>query len=114
MKILITESKLEKAAINWLNKKYGDLEPFETRKYPDYIFYRQGNEIIFDYNKKNGNVYVNYDEIWSFFESFFGMNYQQIQDLTKVWVEERYNLRVTTTSFDFPIAVVIRWRNVTI
>jgi len=97
MKILITESKLEKTAINWLNKNYGDLEPFKTGKYPNYIFYRQGKEIIFDYNKENGFVNVNYDEIWSFFESFFGMEYEQIQSLTKVWVEERYNLRVTTT-----------------
>jgi len=38
MKIIITESKLEKAAIKWLNDNYGDLEPFETEKYPDYIF----------------------------------------------------------------------------
>ena len=101
MKILITESKREKVAISWLNKKYGDLEPFESDKYPDYIFYRQGKKIIFDYNKKNGYVGVDYDEIWLFFERFFGMNYQQIQDLTKVWVEERYNLRVTTTIFRF-------------
>ena len=97
MKLIITDSKLEKAAIKWLNDNYGDLEPYETEKYSDYIFYRKGNEIIFDYNKKNGNVYVNYEEIWSFFESFFGMEYEQIQEITKIWVEERYNLRVTTT-----------------
>jgi len=97
MKIIITESKREKAAINWLNKNYGDLEPYKTKKYPGHIFYRQGKEIIFYYNKKDGYVFVNYKEIWSFFESFFGMEYEQIQDLTKVWVEESYNLRVTTT-----------------
>jgi hypothetical protein len=26
MKLIITESKLEQVAINWLNKNYGDLE----------------------------------------------------------------------------------------
>ena len=99
MKILITESKLERVAINWLNKNYGDLEPFETEKYPNQVFYRKGKEIIFSYNKKNGILFVNYQEVWSFFESFFGMEYEQIRDLTKVWVEEHYNLRVTTTQY---------------
>ena len=97
MKLIITENRLEQVAINWLNKNYGDLEPYETEEHPGYIFYRKGDKIIFDYNKKNGFVYVNYIEIWSFFKSYFGMEYKQIQDLTKAWVEERYNLRVTTT-----------------
>jgi len=97
MKILITESKLERVAINWLNDNYGDLEPYETKKYYNRVFYRKGGETIFEYNKKNGYLYVSYTEIWSFFERMFGMNNQQIQDLTKVWVEEHYNLRVTTT-----------------
>ena len=102
MKIIITENKLERVAINWLNKNYGDLEPFETGKYPDFIFYKKGDKIIFDYDKKYGVVSISYDEIWLFFESYFGMNQQQIQDLTKVWVEEHYKLGVTTT---------IKWRH---
>ena len=97
MKIIITENKLNQIGIKWLNKHFGDLKPFETNKYSDYIFYQKGKEIIFDYNKKNGDVYINYDEIWSFFRTVFGMEYQQIQDITKAWVEERYKLRVTTT-----------------
>jgi len=113
MKIIITENKLEKAAISWLNKNYGDLESFETEKYPDYIFYKKGNDVIFDYNKKNGYVYVSYGEIWSFLSSFFSMEYEQIQDITKVWVEEHYNLRGITTIRGFKINNA-RLRNVTI
>jgi len=113
MEIIITESKLERVAINWLNNNYGDLEPYETEEHPDHVFYLEGKKIIFDYNKKNGYVYVNYEEIWSFFESFFGMEYEQIRDLTKVWVEESYNLRVTTTHI-FHQAHMRWWRNVTI
>jgi len=113
MKIIITENRLEQIAINWLNKNYGDLEEFETTKYPDFIFYRKGDKIIFDYNKKNGEVYVDYTEIWSFFESYFGMNHQKIQALTKAWVEERYNLRVTTTIVSDSLTD-IWWRSNTI
>lgn len=98
MKIIITESRLERLGINWLNDNFGDLEPYETEKYPNQVFYRKGKEIIFTYNKKNGQVFVNYREVWSFFKSFLGLENEQIRDLTKVWVEERYNLRVTTTT----------------
>ena len=97
MKITITESKREKAAINWLNKNYGDLEPYETKKHHNSIFYRKGDEVVFEYNKKNGEVYVSYDEIWSFLQSMFGMEWKQIENITKEWVEEHYNLRVTAT-----------------
>jgi hypothetical protein len=111
MKIIITESKLEKFFIKWLNDNYGDLEPYETEEYSDYIFYRKDKEIIFGYNKKNGYVYVNYDEIWSFLEGMFGMGYEQIEELTKVWVEERYNLKVTRT-FIVKSFTDFRWRNI--
>jgi hypothetical protein len=113
MKILITESKLERVAINWLNDNYGDLEPYETEKYPNQVFYRKGKEIIFVYNKKNGQVIVNYREVWSFFKSFLGLETEQVRDLTKVWVEERYNLRVTTTYYYYGFGSS-RWRSVTI
>jgi hypothetical protein len=111
MKFVITENKLERLAIKWLNENYGDLEPFETEKHPDYIFYRKGDEVIFDYNKKNEVVYVSYDEIWSFFESFFSMSNQQIKDITKIWVEEHYKLRVTTTQYG-GLPTFQWWRNI--
>jgi len=113
MKIIITENKIEKVAINWLNKKYGDLESIETEKHPDYIFYKKDDEVIFDYNKKNGDVYIDYDRIWSFFKLVFDMNNQQIQDLTKVWVEEHYNLRVRTTTTS-TLQQEAGWRNTTL
>ena len=90
-------TKLYEIGLNWLNKNYGDLELFETKKYSDHIFYIKNGKCILQHNKENGYVFVSYDEIWSFFESYFGMNFQQIQDLTKQWVEEQYKLGVTTT-----------------
>lgn len=97
MKILITESKLDRLAINWLNDNYGNLESYKSKKYPDFIYYKKGKEVIFDYNKNNGYVFVNYDKIWSFFELYFSMDSQQIEDITTVWVGEHYNLDVRRT-----------------
>ena len=88
---------LKHKIIKYLNSEYGDLTLFESEKYLNHIFFMKDGEVVFDYNKKNGYVGVSYDKIWSFLESFFGLEYDEIQDLTKEWVEEHYKLRVTTT-----------------
>jgi len=98
MKVLITESKRDHIVIKWLNNNYGDLAPYETDKFPDYIFYMKNGEVIFQYNKEAGVAHISYDKIWSFLESFFGLKYEEIEDLTKQWVERYYESDVTTTS----------------
>jgi len=87
--------KIEKLCINWLNENYSQMEPFETEEYPTHIFYRKNRKVIFEYNKKNGVVYIDRDEIWLFFENFFSMNCGQIQSITKIWVEGQFKLKVT-------------------
>ena len=89
--------KLKHKIINYLNKEYSGLIWYETEQYPNFIFFMKDGEVIFDYNKKSGKVYISYDHIWSFLESFFGLKYTEIQDLTKEWVEEQFKLSVTTT-----------------
>ena len=98
MKYVITENQLNRAALRFLNTEYGNLEPYETDEHPNFIYFMKDGEVIFEYNKKNGYVYISYDKIWSFLDSFFGLEYEEIQDITKQWVEEHYNLSVTTTS----------------
>ena len=104
--------KLKHKIINYLNKEYSGLIPYETNKWSDFIFFMKNGEVIFDYNNKNGYVYMSYDKIWSFLESFFGLEYEEIQDLTKQWVEEHYKLDVTTTDNNGYFAC-LRWRNIT-
>jgi hypothetical protein len=113
MKLIITENKRNQIVIKWLNSEYGDLTPFETGKYPDYIFFKKDGEVVFDYNKKNGFVFISNEKIWSFLESFFGLEYEEIQDLTKEWVEEHLKLGVTTTHDTSHSSSICRWRNIT-
>jgi len=89
--------KIENLCIKWLNEKFNHMEPFIMEEYPDFIFHMKDGKCILQYNKKTGYVYVSYGEIWSFFESFFSMSYQQIKDITKIWVEEHYKMGVITT-----------------
>ena len=89
----------DKTEIKWLNNEYGDLEPYETDKYPNHILYKNDNQVIFDYNKQTGFTYVDFNNIWRIFQYYLSMNYQQIQNIITLWLEERYNLRVTDIQY---------------
>ena len=89
-------TKLQKLCIRWLNENFNYMEPFCMEKYPDYIFHMKNGKCILQHNKKNGYVYVSYRQIWMFFEDFFGMDNQQIKDITKIWFEKHHKMGVTT------------------
>jgi hypothetical protein len=105
-------NKINDIIKKWLTDNYGNLERYETDEYPNYTFFTKDGKVILDYNQKNGYCSVNYEEIWSFLSSVFQLEYEEIQSITKEWVEEHYKLRVTTTELDcwinFPW-----WRNIT-
>jgi hypothetical protein len=102
--------KLKHKIINYLNKEYSGIIPIEMDKWKNYIFFMKNDKVIFEYNKKNGKVYISYEHIWSFLSSFFGLKYTEIQDLTKEWVEEQFKLSVTTTD-GFARSGRVWWRN---
>ena len=117
--LTLTEMMLESStprnriAKKWLTNNYGNLERYETNKFPNHIFYMKDGEVIFDYNRKNGYCNISNEEIWSFLERVFQLGYEEIQDITKEWVEEHYKLRVTTT-YTRPAGKSLRWwRNIT-
>jgi hypothetical protein len=96
MKYIITENKLDKVVITWLNNKFGNLKPIVR---DDKTFYVNEDRLVLFYyyqDKKNGYVYINYDEIWSFLESIFGLESLQIKDIITYWLEETYNLKGLT------------------
>ena len=96
MKYIITENKLDKVVITWLNDKFGDLKPIVR---DDKTFYVNEDRLpLFYYyqDRKNGYVYINYDEIRSFLESIFGLESLQIKSIITYWLEETYNLKGLT------------------
>ncbi len=69
-------------------------------KFPNRIFWFRGDEVIFDYDKKDGYFYCNYGLVWLVFESEFGLNYDQTSKLIKGRVEEHSKLKdVTPTGY---------------
>jgi hypothetical protein len=78
---------------------FNNLEVVQSVEIDDYILFRyeKGKNIII-YDKKHSYGYVNYPIIWSFLESYFGLNYTDIMELTMHWLRETYNLRVIATN----------------
>ena len=90
------KNKLDKVALTWLNNNFGDLTPVVK---VDKTYYVNEDRLpLFYYyqDSKNEYVYINYYEIWSFLESMFGMDYQQIREVIRDWLEETYNLKGLT------------------
>ena len=140
MKVLITENKLENVlkksgtekTIKLLGGRenfckvfniespmdflhlFDDLEQVQSEEKEDWTLfrYKKGHNFMI-YDRKSEDVYINYDEIWSFLNDKFGLNYTEIQSLTEEWLDEVYNLRgVTTHSLYSP--TFYRWMRSTI
>ena len=60
----------------------------------EFIYHKDGQWIF--YQDKNERFWVNYYKYWSIFESKFRLNYEEIQAITKVLVEEALKREVST------------------
>jgi hypothetical protein len=71
----------------------------QSEQNPDWTLFRyEPKKNLMVYDKKNKTVYINYYEIWLVLEDHFGLNYTEIQELTKTWLDEVHNLRGITTA----------------
>ena len=88
--------KRQELVLKWLNKEFGNLTPAIVG---DKTFYVDKDRLpLFYYyqDDKNGSVNINYDRLWVFFESIFGLNPLQTKEILTIWLEETYNLRGLT------------------
>jgi hypothetical protein len=93
MNIQVNKHQLERVVIKWLNKYYGNLIPKKDKNDPNSVFYiNSNNYVMMEYTQENERVYISYDHIWSKVESLFHLEYDDIQSIMKVWLEEDYKL----------------------
>ena len=77
---------------------FDDLKPFRSKEYPNWLlFLNESNDNLIAYNLNSDVVYINSELVWSFLRSYFGLWYQEIQELTKEWLSVSYNLTVVQT-----------------
>ena len=78
---------------------FDDLEQVQSKEKGHLILfrYKKGYNFMI-YDTKNEIVNIDYDDIWSFLRSNFGLYHKEIQGLTKEWLGDVYNLRGVTTA----------------
>ena len=77
---------------------FNDLDIVQSEENPHLTLFRYEkgkNKMV--YNRKNDEVYINYDAIWGFLQDGFGFESDETQELTENWLSETYNLRGVTT-----------------
>ena len=77
---------------------FDDLEQVQSLEEENWMLFRhkKGHNYMV-YDRKNGDVYINYYEIWSFLEAKFGFSYYETQRITQDWLDEVYNLKGVRT-----------------
>ena len=85
--------------INLFNEITDGIEIVNTNVYNEegleFIYHKDGQWIFYQ-DSKNGKFWVNYYKYWSIFESKFSLNYEEIQAITRVLVEEALKREVST------------------
>ena len=93
------ENRLNNIIFKFLDVKYGALEQKKGKRV-DIILYFPGEK----YGKlgweKSGDLYV-YDELMDEISNYFGLERDDSLRIIGKWVEDRYNLKVINTSYEF-------------
>ena len=93
---------------------FDDLDVVQSEEKQDWTLFRyKKHENLMIYDRKNEIVYINYYEIWSVLEDKFGLKYSETQRLTKIWLDEVYNLKGVTLYYLFDCGS-LRWMRSTI
>ena len=94
---------------------YNDLDVVQSEERQELTLFRyEKHKNFMIYDRENDYVYINYNEIWSFLVYGFGLNYSEIQELTKTWLDEVYNLRGITTFGTIKCYFTSSWMRYTI
>jgi hypothetical protein len=111
MKIIITETKLNKTINKWLSDKYGDLKIYDHDNQPWVLYVDKNSEVKFLYHTKDNELYVSKDIIKFLYNIFF-IDEKQIQSICNHWFEEHTGLKSYKTlswNFDEDWKKVVRW-----
>jgi hypothetical protein len=68
----------------------------EQESYLVLYCYEKGNNLMV-YDRDINEISISHDVIWLFLKKGFGLKWDEIQNLTKEWLGEVYNLRGVTT-----------------
>jgi len=85
-------------------KEYMDITKMKSFKFkdnePNTIYYGYTKDkILIEHDLKTNTFWLHYNKIWSFFETEFKYNYDEIKSLTTSMLKEHLNLKEITTEW---------------
>ena len=86
MKINITKTQRARLVKDWLNDMFSDVEIIGS-------YYVKNKKRLAYYDKRIKGFWFDYDTIWSFLESMFSLEYEELKAITKDWLGETLNLK---------------------
>ena len=92
MKFLITEPKLEKIILNYLDD-FLDLKKFQlwtNKKSPHSLFFVKDGKLLLWVDKKHRNFIYEYDDIYQFLRNFFLLNDEQVTEIMYKWFIKKF------------------------
>ena len=90
---------------------FNDLTPVEKNGKIYYID-KDGNPLFYYfYPYKNNDIYIDYTNIWAFFEDVIGLKDTEIKEILKNWLEEIYNLTGLIPTDQFWIDSTSGWKD---
>lgn len=96
--------------VEWFNNLWNKLDVIKTNVYHincgEIVYYLNGNrkQYIFYQDDENDRFWCNSDHYWKILINDFNLNYNEIQTVTKLLVENALNKTVAT-----PVPLVTKW-----
>ena len=91
MKLIITESKRNHLAINWLEDTYPDLDIYRHPGYEE-VFVSDKGMFKMSYIKSMNALFIK-DDIWDSLRSWFGYNNDEVGDLLLNWANKKFGFK---------------------
>lgn len=115
MRFIISENKLDRVIGKWLSKQYENLEIYDHDNQPWVMYVDKNGDIIFLYQYKENELYVDMVVI-KFLINMFSIDEEQIKPILKNWFEEHTGLKTYKVMFwNFTDASdwkkVVRWES---
>jgi hypothetical protein len=100
MKMIITESKMNRIVTKWLNDDYGDLRKYSGYGSYMYTHYKDDDGLtIFTYNRSSDVITIINPDLENDLKTIFGLDGDKLNDIFIPWFKERYKIKPRLVKF---------------
>jgi hypothetical protein len=100
MKLIITESKINRIVTKWLDSEYGKLRKYTGNSTYRYIHYKDNDGLtIFRFNLNTDVVTIINPDLENDLKTIFGLDGDKLNDIFIPWFKEKYKIKPRLVKF---------------